>query len=75
VKKSISVPYKKENLEFDMFTRPLWDWCFELLSKPKIVSKFMWDAKWHYKLMVRNIKGLSANIGLGKIGGRLRYAI
>ncbi|KAF8812136.1 hypothetical protein BYT27DRAFT_7221243 [Phlegmacium glaucopus] len=45
----VSVPYKDEVLNFDMYMRPLWDWCTELLMDPKIVQQFHWNAEKHFK--------------------------
>ncbi|KAG2741161.1 hypothetical protein P692DRAFT_201727134 [Suillus brevipes Sb2] len=45
----ISVPYKKEELEFDVHTRPLWDWAMDLLEDPLLAPHFVWDAQRLYK--------------------------
>ncbi|KAG1810622.1 uncharacterized protein BJ212DRAFT_1200306, partial [Suillus subaureus] len=39
----ISVPYKKEEFEFDVHTWPLWDWAMDLLQDPLLVLHFVWD--------------------------------
>jgi len=48
-KKTISVTYKNENLEYDIYIRPLWGWCQELLLDPTLILEFSWDAQWLYK--------------------------
>ncbi|KAG1899028.1 uncharacterized protein F5891DRAFT_1190206 [Suillus fuscotomentosus] len=45
----ISVPYKKEEIEFDVHTRPLWDWAMDLLQDPLLAPHFVWDAQRLYK--------------------------
>ncbi|KAG1793018.1 hypothetical protein EV424DRAFT_1548534 [Suillus variegatus] len=45
----ISVPYKKEELEFDVHTWPLWDWALDLLQDPSLAPHFIWDAQRLYK--------------------------
>ena len=36
-------------VDFDMYMRPLWDWCTELLTDPNIVRQFHWDAEQRFK--------------------------
>jgi hypothetical protein len=36
-------------VDFDMYARPLWDWCTELLMDPNIVHQFHWYAEKHFK--------------------------
>ena len=36
-------------VDFDMYARPLWDWCTELLMDPSIVHQFHWNAEKHFK--------------------------
>ncbi len=36
-------------MEFDVWSRSLWDWCSELLSDAKIASKFKWNAERVFK--------------------------
>ncbi|KAG1859234.1 hypothetical protein F4604DRAFT_1589105 [Suillus subluteus] len=45
----VSVPHKKEELEFDVHTRPLWDWALDLLQDPLLAPHFIWDAQHLYK--------------------------
>ncbi|KAG1851348.1 hypothetical protein DFJ58DRAFT_729007 [Suillus subalutaceus] len=45
----ISVPYKKEELEFDVHTQPLWDWALDLLQDPLLAPHFVWDVQCLYK--------------------------
>ncbi|KJA12782.1 hypothetical protein HYPSUDRAFT_50110, partial [Hypholoma sublateritium FD-334 SS-4] len=53
VQKTMSIPYPKKTshttVEFDVWTRPLWDWCDDLVSKPDVVSKFRWNAERVFK--------------------------
>ena len=46
----VEVEYKGESLSYDMWTRPIWDWCCKLLDDQSIVSQFHWDAEHHYRL-------------------------
>ncbi|KAG1901609.1 uncharacterized protein F5891DRAFT_1187480 [Suillus fuscotomentosus] len=41
----ISVPYKKEELKFNVHTRPLWDWALDLLQDPSLAPHFIWDVQ------------------------------
>ncbi|KAG1798571.1 uncharacterized protein HD556DRAFT_1208336, partial [Suillus plorans] len=45
----ISVDYQKGKLDFDVYSRPIWDWAMDLLNKPILVSHFEWDAQRLYK--------------------------
>ena len=45
----ISVKYKDESLEYDVYFRPLWSWCQELLQDHPLVAEFSWDAQQLYK--------------------------
>jgi hypothetical protein len=49
VKKIISIEYKGEELQYDVYLRPLWSWCLELLRDKDIVSQFVWDAQRLFK--------------------------
>jgi hypothetical protein len=49
VKKTISIEYKDESLEYDVYLQPLWGWCQELLMDPDIVTEFSWDAQHLYR--------------------------
>jgi hypothetical protein len=49
VKKSFKVNYKAEELEYEVSTRPLWDWCLEVLENRELVCHFHWDAEHHSK--------------------------
>ncbi|KAF8136183.1 hypothetical protein EV363DRAFT_1395325 [Boletus edulis] len=46
---TISVPYKQETLEFEVYTRPLWEWALDLLEDPLLAPHFVWDAQRLYK--------------------------
>ncbi|TFK18308.1 hypothetical protein FA15DRAFT_603515, partial [Coprinopsis marcescibilis] len=48
-KHTITIPYKDENIDFDVWTRPIWDWVKELLEDRSIVSRFEWDAQQIYR--------------------------
>ncbi|KAG1775238.1 hypothetical protein EV702DRAFT_1180452 [Suillus placidus] len=45
----ISVPYKKEEIEFNVHTWPLWDWAMDLLQDPLLALHFIWDVQRLYK--------------------------
>ncbi|KAG2350217.1 hypothetical protein BDR05DRAFT_870124 [Suillus weaverae] len=45
----ISVPYKKEKIEFHVHTRLLWDWAMDLLQDPLLAPHFIWDVQRLYK--------------------------
>uniref|UniRef100_A0A8H7XPR9 Uncharacterized protein n=1 Tax=Psilocybe cubensis TaxID=181762 RepID=A0A8H7XPR9_PSICU len=49
VRKEFVVPYKKEEIQYEVFVRPLLDWCSELVLNPISLSKFHWNAERHYK--------------------------
>jgi len=48
-KKTIRVQYKDEELEYDVYLRPIWSWCLELLRDKGTVSQFVWDAQRLYR--------------------------
>jgi len=50
VKLPITVDYDGDLFPFDVYSRPLWDWCKELLMDRSIVSQFEWNAQrlWKY---------------------------
>ncbi|KAF8971925.1 hypothetical protein BDZ97DRAFT_1901552 [Flammula alnicola] len=58
--KTIKIPYPKTKsktfVEFDVWSRPLWEWCHELLTDHNIVSKFQWDAQRLYKFNGTNFE-------------------
>lgn len=41
--------YKDEEKPFEVWTRPLWDWAYDILSNPHLANHFRWDAERHYK--------------------------
>ncbi|KAI5983591.1 hypothetical protein EDD15DRAFT_2533716 [Pisolithus albus] len=45
----ISIPHQKQDFEFDVHFRPLWDWAMDLLSNPILMPHFVWDAQRLYK--------------------------
>ena len=45
----IPIHYKKCDLEFDMYTQPLWDWALDMLQDPLLAPHFIWDAQHLYK--------------------------
>ncbi|KAJ3500219.1 hypothetical protein NLJ89_g9890 [Agrocybe chaxingu] len=47
--RDITVPYKGEQLVYDMYTRPLFNWCFDLLQDKSLVPLFHWNAEKHFK--------------------------
>jgi hypothetical protein len=44
-KKDITVPYQKESVELEVWSRPLWGWITDLLRDPHIAPSFVWDAQ------------------------------
>ncbi|KAG1832600.1 hypothetical protein F4604DRAFT_1886959 [Suillus subluteus] len=48
-KHTITVRHKWEDLPFDVYTRPLWDWALDLLHDPLLAPHFVWDAQRLYK--------------------------
>ncbi|KAF8884262.1 hypothetical protein CPB84DRAFT_1685948 [Gymnopilus junonius] len=47
--KTITVPYKKAEIPFQVSVRPLWSWIMELVDDPNLVPLFWWDAERHYR--------------------------
>jgi hypothetical protein len=45
----IPIEYHKEKLEFEVYSRPLWDWAMDLLDNPLLAPHFVWDAQRLYK--------------------------
>ncbi|KIJ58540.1 hypothetical protein HYDPIDRAFT_184182 [Hydnomerulius pinastri MD-312] len=45
----ISVPYRKEEHQFDVHFRPLWNWAIDLLRDPRIGPHAVFDAERLYK--------------------------
>ncbi|KAG1841300.1 hypothetical protein DFJ58DRAFT_718174 [Suillus subalutaceus] len=48
-KHTITARHKREDLTFDVYTRPLWDWALDLLQDPLLAPHFVWDAQRLYK--------------------------
>ena len=49
VKHTVEIEYKGETLSYDVWIRPLWSWCEELLLDPELIKEFRWDAEQLYK--------------------------
>ncbi|KAF8836532.1 hypothetical protein BDN67DRAFT_910989, partial [Paxillus ammoniavirescens] len=45
----ITIQHKKEELEFDIYLCPLWNWATDLLQDPLLTPHFIWDAEHLYK--------------------------
>ncbi|KAF8547098.1 hypothetical protein OG21DRAFT_1527385 [Imleria badia] len=45
----LPVHYKEQDLEFDLYMWPLWDWVLDLLADPLLAPHFIWDAQRLYK--------------------------
>ncbi|KAG1897470.1 uncharacterized protein F5891DRAFT_1191931 [Suillus fuscotomentosus] len=45
----LPVEYKKENIEYEVYSRPLWDWALDLLDNPLLAPHFVWDTQRVYK--------------------------
>jgi Plavaka transposase len=43
-KKTITVPYQKEDYKYDIWSFDLWEWALQLLRDPFYVSQMRWDA-------------------------------
>lgn len=41
--------YDGEEHEFDVWVRPLWKWCIDLLTKHGLSHKMHWDAERNFK--------------------------
>ncbi|TEB21519.1 hypothetical protein FA13DRAFT_1580538, partial [Coprinellus micaceus] len=37
--------YNRETVALDVWVRPLWSWCLELVDNPDILAQFQWDAQ------------------------------
>ncbi|KAG1794740.1 hypothetical protein EV424DRAFT_1560270, partial [Suillus variegatus] len=48
-KHTITVEHKREDLKYNIYTRPLWDWALDLLQDPLLAPHFVWDAQRLYK--------------------------
>ncbi|KAG1731089.1 uncharacterized protein EDB91DRAFT_1058995 [Suillus paluster] len=48
-KHTITARHKQEDLVFDVYTYPLWDWALDLLLDPLLVPYYIWDAQQLYK--------------------------
>lgn len=46
---TISVPYKKDNFKYEVYTRPLGEWALDLLADLLLTPHFMWNAQCLYK--------------------------
>lgn len=49
MKHTVEIDYKDEVLSYDVWIRPLWSWCEELLLDPELIKEFRWDAEKLYK--------------------------
>jgi hypothetical protein len=45
----VPVEYKKENIKYEVYSQPLWDWALDLLDNPLLAPQFVWDAQRLYK--------------------------
>ncbi|KAG1858350.1 hypothetical protein C8R48DRAFT_564132, partial [Suillus tomentosus] len=41
----IPIDYKKQTIEYEVYSRPLWDWAMDLLANPLLAPHFVWDAQ------------------------------
>ncbi|KAJ3505987.1 hypothetical protein NLJ89_g7124 [Agrocybe chaxingu] len=48
-KRTFKVEYKGEELEYDVWVRPLWHWCQELLLDKNLIGEFHWNAEQLFK--------------------------
>ncbi|KAF8546606.1 hypothetical protein OG21DRAFT_1426604 [Imleria badia] len=42
---TITVEYEANEMEFSLYSRPLWDWALDLLQDPLLKPHFVWDAQ------------------------------
>ncbi|KAK7030283.1 hypothetical protein VNI00_014300 [Paramarasmius palmivorus] len=47
--RTITVPYKDEDRNFDVHYRPLWDWILGMVKDPHLAPQMEWDARHHYR--------------------------
>ncbi|KAG2091483.1 uncharacterized protein F5147DRAFT_822988 [Suillus discolor] len=45
----VPVIYKRKEQEYEVHTRPVWDWALDLLDNPLLAPHFVWDACRVYK--------------------------
>lgn len=45
----VSDMYKGNQLSYDVWRRPVWDWVMKLVQDPSLAPHFEWDAKRLYK--------------------------
>uniref|UniRef100_A0A8H7XUW4 Uncharacterized protein n=1 Tax=Psilocybe cubensis TaxID=181762 RepID=A0A8H7XUW4_PSICU len=48
-KKEYLVPYQNDEIGYEVYIRPLIEWCNSLLQNPSLLSQFHWIAERHYK--------------------------
>ncbi|KAG2085342.1 uncharacterized protein F5147DRAFT_793714 [Suillus discolor] len=48
-KHEVPVIYKRKEQEYEVHTRPVWDWALDLLDNPLLAPHFVWDACRVYK--------------------------
>ncbi|KAG1811595.1 hypothetical protein EV424DRAFT_1327573 [Suillus variegatus] len=46
---TIPVTYKRNEQEYEVHARPIWDWALDLLDNPMLAPHFVWDACRVYK--------------------------
>ncbi|KAG0691632.1 hypothetical protein DFH29DRAFT_884029 [Suillus ampliporus] len=53
---TISVDYKQDKLEFEVYTQSLWDWALDSLQEPLLAPHFLWTADrwWHIQSKLPN---------------------
>ena len=49
VKQLVSVQYEDQVLEYDVWLRPLWEWCQELMQDSQLIREFNWHALRYYQ--------------------------
>ena len=47
--KTFKAQYKDEDHKYEVSTRPLWDYCLELLQHEELIHAFQWDAQRLFK--------------------------
>ncbi|KAF9490004.1 hypothetical protein BDN71DRAFT_1525388 [Pleurotus eryngii] len=54
VQDTIEVEYRGQEVEFEIWYRPLWDWVLSLVKDTNLASHFEWNSQWLYKFNGRD---------------------
>ncbi|KAK7433751.1 hypothetical protein VKT23_020578 [Stygiomarasmius scandens] len=53
-KTTVAADFQKEEWQFDLHFRPLWDWVMDIATNKELASELVWDACHHYKFDINN---------------------